>query len=158
MIRVTVGAKRCSKCGLTKAVSDFSRCSAHKDGLQYYCKACQARYDRSPANRAAHAQYDRSPAGSARSLRSSARYNRSAAGRAVQARRDRQRRYWFPEKIKAHSAVQHALETGRLVRQPCEVCGAKRVQAHHDDYSKLLEVNWLCLKDHRQRDKELRRS
>ena len=53
----------------------------------------------------------------------------------------------------AHDAVESAIAKGALVRQPCEVCGAERVDAHHDDYSKPLDVRWLCrghhLKHHR---------
>lgn len=37
-------SKRCSRCGETKDKSEFSRCSSHKDGLQYNCKACAAEY------------------------------------------------------------------------------------------------------------------
>jgi ribosomal protein S27AE len=40
------------------------------------------------------------------------------------------------------------VRTGKLVPQPCEVCGAINVHAHHDDYSKPLEVRWLCPEDH----------
>lgn len=36
------------------------------------------------------------------------------------------------------------LRLGRLVRRPCEVCGLLDSQMHHDDYSKPLEVRWLC--------------
>ena len=32
--------KTCSKCNETKAVSDFNKASANKDGLQYHCKVC----------------------------------------------------------------------------------------------------------------------
>ena len=50
----------------------------------------------------------------------------------------------------AHNAVANALREGRLVRQPCEVCGrAEAVQAHHDDYSKPLDVHWLCMDHHK---------
>jgi hypothetical protein len=35
-----------------------------------------------------------------------------------------------------------------LARQPCSVCGAMKVEAHHTDYSKPLEVVWLCKKHH----------
>lgn len=54
-----------------------------------------------------------------------------------------------PGATAAHGAVQSAIKTGRLVRQPCEVCGKQRTYAHHDDYSKLLEVRWLCPFHHR---------
>jgi hypothetical protein len=61
--------------------------------------------------------------------------------RATYKREDRPRQ-------RAHSAVTIALKNGTLLRQPCEVCGARRVDAHHDDYSKPLAVRWLCRKHH----------
>lgn len=36
--------KRCSKCGVQKAVSEFSRDTKRKDGLQPHCKACNKAY------------------------------------------------------------------------------------------------------------------
>ena len=48
----------------------------------------------------------------------------------------------------AHKKTEWAIESGALVRQPCELCGAIKVDAHHDDYSKPLEVRWLCRKHH----------
>ncbi len=53
-----------------------------------------------------------------------------------------------PEKNRAHSAVYSAIKAGKLVRGRCEVCGALKVHAHHDDYSKPLDVNWLCARHH----------
>jgi hypothetical protein len=53
-----------------------------------------------------------------------------------------------PEVRSAYNAVQWALRTGRLVRQPCEVCGAEQTEAHHDDYDKPLQVRWLCRTHH----------
>ena len=38
---------------------------------------------------------------------------------------------------------------GKLIPQPCEVCGDK-AQKHHDDYSKPLQVRWLCRWCHTQ--------
>jgi ribosomal protein S27AE len=53
---------------------------------------------------------------------------------------------------KAHKAVRVALLSGKLVRQPCSACGSViGVQGHHDDYSKPLEVTWLCGACHRQK-------
>lgn len=57
-----------------------------------------------------------------------------------------------PERRRAHEAVRRAILRGELVRQPCEDCGATvTVDAHHDDYSRPLEVTWLCRLHHVRR-------
>ena len=48
----------------------------------------------------------------------------------------------------AHDAVAAAIANGSLLRMPCEQCGAIRVDAHHDDYAKPLDVRWLCRRHH----------
>lgn len=53
-----------------------------------------------------------------------------------------------PAATKAHSKVDTAKRAGRLKKQPCEVCGNPRASAHHDDYSKPLQVRWLCHDHH----------
>jgi ribosomal protein S27AE len=56
-----------------------------------------------------------------------------------------------PERRVRHEArwkVRRALLAGRLKRRPCEVCGETRVDAHHDDYTKPLDVRWLCRRHH----------
>jgi len=59
------------------------------------------------------------------------------------------------EKLKrfANGKVKTELRAGRLKVQPCEICGVSDyVEAHHKDYSKPLEINWLCRKHHDERD------
>ena len=46
--------------------------------------------------------------------------------------------------VKAVNAVNKAIKSGKLIRKPCEVCGAEPAQAHHDDYNYPLKVRWLC--------------
>ena len=55
-----------------------------------------------------------------------------------------------PEKYACHVAVGAALARGDLIKGPCEVCGRTqgRIDAHHDDYAKPLEVRWLCRRHH----------
>jgi hypothetical protein len=51
-------------------------------------------------------------------------------------------------RYEARWLVNRAVAAGRLDRQPCEVCGLK-AEKHHDDYSKPLEIRWLCRRHHR---------
>jgi hypothetical protein len=55
-----------------------------------------------------------------------------------------------PEARQAHLAVHHAIESGKIKKssscQKCEKPGP--VLGHHGDYSKPLDVQWLCYKCH----------
>ncbi len=52
----------------------------------------------------------------------------------------------------AHGAVARALKSGKIERIPCCMCGTtEKIHAHHDDYSKPLEVMWLCVVHHKSR-------
>lgn len=53
-----------------------------------------------------------------------------------------------PEKVRAHWQVGNAIRSGVLKRQPCECCGNEKSHAHHEDYSKPLEIKWLCHRCH----------
>lgn len=57
-----------------------------------------------------------------------------------------------PEKYKARQAVNNALASGKLKKpEKCENCRTVcNPQGHHIDYSKVLEVKWLCAKCHRK--------
>lgn len=54
-------------------------------------------------------------------------------------------------KAEAYSEYNKALDHGVLVRpEQCSQCGvAGRISGHHMDYTKPLEVVWLCHKCHR---------
>lgn len=58
-----------------------------------------------------------------------------------------------PLKNKAHRAVRDGYRNKTLTRQPCVVCqksGVSKIgEAHHSDYSKPLDVTFLCLAHHR---------
>lgn len=53
-----------------------------------------------------------------------------------------------PEKHLARAKLAYAKATGKVTQQPCEVCGSERSEGHHSDYSKPLEVRWLCRLHH----------
>jgi hypothetical protein len=62
----------------------------------------------------------------------------------------------YPEKYFAREKFRDAVKRGKIKRQPCETCGESKSHGHHEDYSKPLEVKWLCHKHHAALHKELR--
>jgi ribosomal protein S27AE len=55
-----------------------------------------------------------------------------------------------PERRRAANLVYTAKMQGKLIPQPCEVCGRGYTVAHHDDYAAPLDVRWLCRSHHRK--------
>lgn len=58
-----------------------------------------------------------------------------------------------PLKKRAREIVKYAIQTGALIKLPCVKCGDLISHAHHEDYSKPLEVIFLCRKHHREHHK-----
>lgn len=77
---------------------------------------------------------------------------KAARGRAAQSWAQRN-----PEKRAAQIAVGNAVRDGRLTKGPCvregEDCSGK-IEAHHPDYAKPLDVVWACTKHHDDLDRE----
>jgi hypothetical protein len=51
------------------------------------------------------------------------------------------------ERARAHNKVHYAIKVGRLRRPArCERCGrpSKKIDAHHEDYARPLDVKMVC--------------
>ena len=48
------------------------------------------------------------------------------------------------------------LKRGLLTRSSCVACGSSSSQMHHEDYSRPLDVMWLCRECHLKRHDESR--
>lgn len=81
----------------------------------------------------------------------------------VEMERRKQREYYKKNKDKmipqqnAHKLVMYAVKLGILVRPAeCQVCkGNIKIEGHHEDYTKPLEVMWLCKSCHWKADRGL---
>jgi protein-arginine kinase activator protein McsA len=127
-------AKTCYKCGELKPLGAFHRLTRSKDGRQSICKLCKqkenkAYFDARPGLAAAQAVKWKTETPDAK--------NRQRSYVAKQMERDR-------EKVLARKMLRHAVKAGRIIRQPCEHCGATPTEGHHEDHSKPLKVIWLC--------------
>lgn len=49
-----------------------------------------------------------------------------------------------PLKYKARYKTRNAIRDNKINREPCFVCGEYPTQAHHRNYEKPLEIEWLC--------------
>lgn len=130
--------KKCNTCGLTKPLDDYYKQPKAADGHQGRCKECAKRAVRINyrEKRSQYQAYERTRAQDPERKRKAGEYQRKRRNEG---------------KTSARDAVNNAVRDGRLVPQTCEVCGSEKVQAHHEDYSKPLEVMWLCFEHHRAR-------
>jgi hypothetical protein len=60
-----------------------------------------------------------------------------------------------PEKNRARRFVDRYVMEGRIVKQPCVICGTmETLEAHHPDYSQPLLIEWLCMAHHKEKHKQ----
>jgi len=132
--------KECFKCGAEKPLTEFHKHPQMPDGRVNKCKVCNNLDVRE--NRARNVEYYRQY--------DNDRYKNDPERRAKFADRAKVWRERHPDRYKAHGMVSNAVRDGRLIKEPCEVCGAEYVHGHHDDYSKPLDVRWLCPIHHKE--------
>jgi hypothetical protein len=54
--------------------------------------------------------------------------------------------------------VNDRIRRGVLVRQPCEVCGDPKGEAHHPDHTLPEIYQWLCRKHHLEHHRAMGKS
>ena len=54
-------------------------------------------------------------------------------------------------KHKVRALTRSYIKAGILVKKSCEECGSiKKIQAHHEDYTRPMDIKWLCQKCHHE--------
>lgn len=125
--------KACTVCKELLPLADFPYKSGTYDGHTPQCRSCDQVRQR--------AQYLKHRE---RRLEGARQYRAEGKGAEVMARH----RERHPNKEVARQGLRNAIRRGELLKQPCEVCGASDVEAHHCDYTKPLDVMWLCKEHH----------
>jgi hypothetical protein len=146
-----MSTKQCTRCHAQRPVEDFY-------ARQAQCKPCiragvNARRLTLEATDPAWAERE-----AARHRAKSERYRKAGRVTTSPAKMRALRKNWetlHPNQKIANTAVSNALRHGKLKREPCEICCDTRVEAHHEDYSKPLEVRWLCKAHHMARHVEI---
>lgn len=135
----------CSDCGVIKEYKEKAYCNActnkryneryqNKMGLSIYCK-CGNKKNSMRRIRCDDCQLE---VNKAKWRKDAKKYRENEVSR-------------YKDSVRGYTLLQ--IRSGRLIKQPCEVCGSKIVEAHHDDYEKPLDVRWLCKKHHAEHHK-----
>jgi len=159
-----MGSRICTVCKVEKPYEEFYKSKKGKNGYAEQCKACRLIKDREYYKKrteiclAKHerwakrnpekvrenqrAYYHRNKEKILEKLKESRKINGYSTTKAYK-KRNR-------EKIECHNYVALAVKFGQLIRtESCEKCKIQcKPHAHHHDYTKPLEVEWLCRKCH----------
>ncbi len=143
--------KKCFNCKKVKSLNDFYVHKGTKDNHLGKCKECVKIYAHNrlvlintiPELREKEIERCRIKMSKAR------KQGKIGTNKAI--KRASSIKYSKNNKIKrqAHRIVHRAIESGKLVRLPCEKCNSSEdIEAHHDNYNEPLNVRWLCPKHH----------
>lgn len=165
--------KTCIKCNQSKPIDLFATSLNRKKERVYLnsCKECMREYKKSHYNANKQAYLDKAKKQREKNpeeykkylneyylqnkedLKAKAKeYVKTEQGKEV--RRKCNRNYFSKDinrfKHNARKKVLRALQKGTLIKpSECEVCGLELpLQAHHHDYSKPLDVRWVCIQCH----------
>lgn len=161
--------KRCiGKCGQIKPLSAFEMRKDGKDGHRNECRYCRKERKRlyhqankEKQNQKSHIYYQNNRVDVIKKNTSyknehpeqnkvySQEYYRRNKVNVL--KRTSEYKVLFPEKSKAHQILNDAISLNKLTKDICcEICDSttRKLNGHHYDYSKPLDVIWLCRKCH----------
>jgi len=146
-----VGTRQCKVCFIVKPITDFVKAKT-KSGYLSYCKSCRnielREFRKIRNNNEYQREYRRKNLEKVRKYQRE--YYETNREKIISQIREYQQRN--PEKKSALNLVYKAIKRGILIRPDncsnpkCD--NTENIEGHHEDYSKPLEVIWLCNKCH----------
>lgn len=136
--------KKCYKCGQELPITEFNWADKKSGKRQGMCRKCFSEYNK--------VRYASNPDKFKSAVKS---YRESNPEKVLETRLATNAKN--PNKQNARRCVEAAIAAGVLTRPDhCYGCGCSaaehRIEAHHHDYNKPLEIIWLCTPCHRQMD------
>lgn len=143
--------KSCSVCSVEKPLTDYYKGYA-------LCKSCH--YDKvkiyrmSEAGKLVRKKERRTAKESGKYKEWQKKYYLTDKGRQTAKKYEQNRCSGEAGKLRqaARNAVKYAIKVGKLIKEPCFMCGSQKAIAHHSSYAKdmRLLVTWLCSKHHNE--------
>jgi hypothetical protein len=123
--------KICPQCHISKPIDDFRNSNHYTDGKSCWCKDCD--------NKASSERYYKNRKEALAKMKDYYEKNKQKCIDKTYLTIKR-----HPKKWKARCHLRDAVRVGKIKKQPCEICGEIKVEAHHDNYNKPFDVRWLC--------------
>ena len=169
--------KSCRTCGVEKPLVNFCKNKNSKDGYNNQCKDCRKKYAAEHYLLNKDNIKKKTRAYKVKNKQQTKEYAKAYNKKLREEKREElikyQRNYYkknkeiilnknkdyekkYPEKKRAKDAVQRALKKGIIFRPDiCSKCSmpptaSSKIEAHHDDYSKPIDVIWLCKSCHQK--------
>ena len=146
--------KVCRECGLEKELTEFYVHKMMGDGYLNKCKECvKSRVNTHRSNNLEKAiEYDRKRNMLPHRVAARKQYMETESGKKARIERNKRYAERFPIRAFARHSVGNAVRDKRLVKAKfCSECGSdNKIEGHHDDYTKPLEVRWLCEQCHKK--------
>jgi len=142
--------KTCFKCNTVKPLNEFYKHSRMADGHLNKCQECTKKDNDEYLKRKMldpHWQIKE------RERQRNKQANRVKKGLVKTYKREKVS--WALRKEK-YGEYHNAIRNGKIKQEHCAVCGKEKTQGHHEDYTKLLDVVWLCARHHQDRHIHLR--
>ena len=154
--------KECRRCNIIKPISSFYIHKQMGDGHLNVCKDCvKKRVSTHRVNNLESIrEYDRERGQQLeRKAKNKQRYRKRISteeGRRLEWEKQRAAsRKHRPKKL-VRAITRRAILAGILIPKPCERCeNSNDIEAHHEDYSRPLDVIWLCKACHGERHREI---
>lgn len=157
-------SRSCKRCGVVKPLTEFNKNNKGKFGYTARCKDCLRAYGKKhyKQNRDRKAKSFKKIYQEKREERlvKARQYGQSEQGKQTKKLYAERLMRENPNKIKAISAVHSAVKSGKLIKEPCEVCDEPKVDFHHSkgyDEENWLVGQWLCRPHHAELHAKLRK-
>jgi transposase-like protein len=138
----------CKHCNTEKPKTDFYDSSKSK------CKECiksAVRLHREQ-NIDRIREYDKARSNQPHRVEARKEYTKTEAGKQAKKRAMDAYHKRYPMKYATHVIAGNAIRDGKLIQaSECSVCkSTEKIEGHHDDYTKPLDVRWLCESCHKK--------
>jgi len=136
-IQVLNKYKMCNHCKIRKPENEFYKMHRCLNDLSFICKKCDRKRTEEYRSNNRHIIRERF-----KKWRNKNKDKINAYQKLYQLKNK--------ERINVRATVYRAIKLKKIIRKNCSVCNEKKSEAHHEDYSKPLDIIWLCRLHHAQ--------